>query len=148
MNHNDTGVKTVLSRMKTIYGVEKDAELARALDISPQTLSSWRQRSAIPYSLCVECAKTRGASLDWLLYGEGEMMRDRKSASKSLIKNDEPVFQQDDVKNEILSVLEGLTPEDLEDILSEAAHRKRLRTLEQRFETLQSQFFGNEKKAV
>lgn len=148
MNQNDTGVKTVLARMKTIYGIEKDAELARALDISPQTLSSWRQRSAIPYSLCVECAKTRGASLDWLLYGEGQMMRDRKSANKSAIESDDTVVQHDDVKNKILSVLEGLTPEDLEDILSEAAHRKRLRTLEQRFETLQSQFFGDEKQAV
>ena len=148
MNQNDTGVKTVLARMKTIYGVEKDAELARALDISPQTLSSWRQRSAIPYSLCVECAKRRGASLDWLLYGEGQMTRDVKNGTNSAADSDGTVVQQDDVRTKILGVLEGLTTEDLEDILSEAAHRKRLRTLEQRFENLQSQFFGDEKQAV
>jgi len=147
VTQNDTGVKTVLSRMKTIYGVEKDAELARALDISPQTLSSWRQRSAIPYALCVECAKSRGASLDWLLYGEGQMMRDRER-EKHITSIETTSGQEGDVKMEILTVLEGLTPEDLEDILSEAAHRKRLRTLEQRFEHLQSQFFGDEKQAV
>lgn len=148
MTQNDTGVKTVLSRMKAIYGVEKDAELARALDISPQTLSSWRQRSAIPYALCVECAKSRGASLDWLLYGEGQIMREKGNDYSNREANHGASDQLSDVKTEIFNVLEGLSPEDLEDILSEAEHRKRLRTLEQRFETLQSQFFGEEKQAV
>lgn len=148
MTQNDTGVKTVLSRMKAIYGVEKDAELARALDISPQTLSSWRQRSAIPYALCVECAKSRGASLDWLLYGEGQMMREKGTDHSNRDENNGSSHQLSDVKTEIFNVLEGLSPEDLEDILSEAEHRKRLRTLEQRFETLQSQFFGEEKQAI
>lgn len=148
MTQNDTGVKTVLSRMKEVYGVERDAELARALDISPQTLSSWRQRSAIPYALCVECAKSRGASLDWLLYGEGRMMRDTGYEIAPTEGDNGTSSQVGDVKAEILRALEGLTPEDLEDILSEAAHRKRLRTLEQRFENLQSQFFGDEKKVV
>ena len=147
MTQNDTGVKAVLSRMKTIYGVQKDAELARALDISPQTLSSWRQRSAIPYALCVECAKSRRASLDWLLYGEGQMMRDRvRETSQPPGRSTSGL--ESDVKMEILDVLEGLSHQDLEDILSEAAHRKRLRTLEQRFENLQSQFFGDEKQAI
>lgn len=146
---NDTEVKTILSRMKSIYGVEKDADLARALDISPQTLSSWRQRSAIPYVLCVECAKSRGASLDWLLYGEGQMMRGKGSKNGAVNQNDGlPQNQKNDVTTEILTALEGLPPEDLEDILSEAEHRKRLRTLEQRFENLQSQFFGEDKQAV
>lgn len=150
MAQNDNGVKKVLSRIKTIYGVEKDAELARALDISPQTLSSWRQRSAIPYALCVECAKSQGASLDWLLYGEGQAMREKSSPpTDSLHDISDSNEQRRDVRAEILDTLQSLSQEDLEDILSEAEHRKRLRLLEQRFESLQSQFFDDDlKKAV
>lgn len=146
----DNGVKKVLSRIKTIYGVEKDAELARALGISPQTLSSWRQRSAIPYALCVECAKSQGASLDWLLYGEGQVMREKSSPpTDSLHDISDSNEQIRDVRAEILDTLQSLSQEDLEDILSEAEHRKRLRLLEQRFESLQSQFFDDDlKKAV
>lgn len=155
MNQSDSEVKTVLSRMKTIFKVEKDADLARALNISPQTLSSWKQRSAIPYSLCVECAKTMGASLDWLLYGEGEMLRTHASDEKtprhkngSEAAYSAPGPDRGDVKGRILNILEGLSDEDLGDILSEAEHRKRLRILEQRFEDIQNQFFEARKNIV
>lgn len=148
MLQNDTGVKTVLARMKAIYGVEKDAELARALDISPQTLSSWRQRSAVPYALCVECAKSRGASLDWLLYGEGQMMRDAMPEKATADQTGGLRPEAGSTKAELLAVLEGLSHDDIADILSEAAHRKRLRVLEQRFEALQSQFFGDNSVAL
>ncbi|GAA0841246.1 helix-turn-helix domain-containing protein [Marinobacter szutsaonensis] len=132
--------------MKRIYGVDKDAELARALDISPQTLSSWRQRSAVPYALCVECAKSKGASLDWLLYGEGPMMREEKA-----LEDEADTAQPQscaDLRAQITKILEDLPRKDLEDILSESIHRKRLRTLEQRFENLQAQFFDTSQEAV
>lgn len=147
-----SGVEGVLARMKKIYEVEKDAGLARAMNISPQTLSSWKQRSAVPYGLCVECAKTMGASLDWLLYGEGEMMRGQNSVvsvqSREGIEGVSQKAEGEGVRTKILSILEGLSQEDLEDILSEAAHRKRLRALEERFENIQSQFFETERRAI
>jgi hypothetical protein len=128
--------------MKKIFGVERDADLARALAISPQTLSSWRQRAAVPYALCAECAKTKGASLDWLVYGEGQMLRD-KSASPATF-NPNATGEDSVIRMHIYEILESLPHEDLEDILSEAAHRQRLRALEHRFETLQAQFFNNQ----
>jgi len=142
MKSMSSKVDIVLSRMKKIFGVERDADLARALAISPQTLSSWRQRAAVPYALCVECAKTKGASLDWLLYGEGQMMRD-KSASPGTF-NPNVTGEDSVIRMQIYEIIETLSHEDLEDILSEAAHRQRLRALEHRFETLQAQFFYNQ----
>lgn len=146
MTQHDTGVKAVLSRMKQLFGVEKDSELARALEISPQTLSSWRQRSAVPYALCVECAKSQGASLDWLLHGEGDMMRD------SIINTPEAKMHSvsqspDGLKAQLIETLDELATEDLEDLLSEATKRKRLRELEKRFEHLQTHFFEATKRA-
>ena len=63
-------VRQVLGRLRASLGVSSDKELARELGISPSTLSSWRQRDAIPYSFCVEYARAKGVSLDWLIFGD------------------------------------------------------------------------------
>lgn len=63
---------SVLDRLKRLTATESDAELSRALSISPQTLSSWKVRESIPYSLCVDIARQYACSLDWLLLGKPE----------------------------------------------------------------------------
>ncbi|WP_353742250.1 helix-turn-helix domain-containing protein [Pseudomonas fluorescens] len=67
--------QAVLARLKQVTGTKTDASLSSALQISPQTLSSWKGRDSTPYSLCVEIAQARGISLDWLLLGEGPVLR-------------------------------------------------------------------------
>lgn len=62
----------VLTRLKLLTGANTDAELSRALSVSPQTLSSWKVRESIPYSLCIDIAKKHSCSLDWLLLGHAE----------------------------------------------------------------------------
>ena len=67
--------QAILARLKQVTGTTTDAALSSALQISPQTLSSWKGRDSTPYSLCVDLAQVRGISLDWLLLGEGPMLR-------------------------------------------------------------------------
>ncbi|WPN45989.1 MULTISPECIES: helix-turn-helix domain-containing protein [unclassified Pseudomonas] len=67
--------QAVLARLKQVTGTKTDASLSSALQISPQTLSSWKGRDSTPYSLCVDLAQARGISLDWLLLGEGPILR-------------------------------------------------------------------------
>ncbi|VVN23109.1 hypothetical protein PS662_04472 [Pseudomonas fluorescens] len=67
--------QAVLARLKLITGTTTDISLSTALDVSPQTLSSWKGRDSTPYSLCVDIAEARGISLDWLLLGEGPILR-------------------------------------------------------------------------
>ncbi|MCP1420631.1 MULTISPECIES: helix-turn-helix transcriptional regulator [Pseudomonas] len=73
--------QAVLARLKQITGTKTDASLSTALEISPQTLSSWKGRDSTPYSLCVEIAQARGVSLDWLLLGEGPILRQAVTSS-------------------------------------------------------------------
>ena len=68
---------SVLARLKLLTATESDAELSRALAISPQTLSSWKVRDSVPYSLCIDVARQYACSLDWLLLGEPEHHRPR-----------------------------------------------------------------------
>lgn len=63
----------VLERLKKIIQVKTDVGLSEALGVSPQTLSSWKGRDSIPYSICIDLARERGVSLDWLLAGRGDM---------------------------------------------------------------------------
>jgi hypothetical protein len=71
----------ILARLKLITGTKTDASLSIALQVSPQTLSSWKGRDSTPYSLCVDIAQARGISLDWLLLGEGPILRHTLAAS-------------------------------------------------------------------
>ena len=64
----------ILGRLKKVTQVKTDAGLSEALGVSPQTLSSWKGRDSIPYSICIELARERGVSLDWLLAGRGNML--------------------------------------------------------------------------
>lgn len=61
---------SVLARLKQLTDSSTDVQLARALGVSPQTLSSWKIRDSVPYSLCVDIARQYACSLDWLLLGE------------------------------------------------------------------------------
>ncbi|MHC8321881.1 helix-turn-helix domain-containing protein [Pseudomonas sp. GB2N2] len=72
----------VLARLKQITGTKTDASLSSALKISPQTLSSWKGRDSTPYAICIEIAQSRGISLDWLLLGEGPILRPAPKESR------------------------------------------------------------------
>jgi hypothetical protein len=57
-----------IQRLRGIYGAANNAALARELGVKKMTVSSWRKRG-VPDSVCVQVAKDKGVSLDWLLYG-------------------------------------------------------------------------------
>jgi hypothetical protein len=63
----------IIRRMRQVYEVKHDTELALALGLSKAAPSNWRQRNSPPYELCVEVASKRGVSLDWLVFGIGDM---------------------------------------------------------------------------
>ncbi|MCC2590321.1 helix-turn-helix domain-containing protein [Chryseobacterium sp. MFBS3-17] len=64
----------ILNAIKLHYGIEKDADFARFLDIKPQTLSSWHARNTFDIDLLY--AKCVDVSPDFLLSGKGPRTRD------------------------------------------------------------------------
>lgn len=44
----DTSVEDTIARMRALFSVENDAELARALRIDKSTVSSWKSRGRVP----------------------------------------------------------------------------------------------------
>lgn len=57
-------------RLWGAVGARNDSELAKALDIEPQAVSSARENNTVPYKWMTIISEKYGISTDWLLYGE------------------------------------------------------------------------------
>jgi len=124
--------KGVLERLQTLLGVDNDSKLALALGVNRQTLGSWRTRDSVPYELCVSIAMERGVSLDWLLTGDGEMLKVGKATHL-----DEAARQKTTPREEaMLALFRQLSEDEQQDIQKAAQEKKRLREVEQRLEEM------------
>jgi hypothetical protein len=74
MNSN-LNAENVIVRLKQILNEKSDQKLGDYLGIPKSTISNWRQRDSVPYSICVQVAQEKNVSLDWLLTGEGTMLK-------------------------------------------------------------------------
>ena len=52
--------------------IRGDSDIARALDVSRTTPSTWRKRNKLPLEALVDYAKRKQINIHWLLTGEGE----------------------------------------------------------------------------
>lgn len=115
---------SVLARLKLLTATESDAELSRALAISPQTLSSWKVRDRVPYSLCIDVARQYACSLDWLLLGEPEHHR--------------PRLEEDGWESDMLERLRTLSLADRQAVLLLVEDKQRIQQLERQLNALTS----------
>lgn len=116
------GCAVVVHRLKQATGTSSDAALAKVLDISPQTLSSWKSRDKVPYALCVDLALREGVSLDWLLLGEGGPLR---VPSRAISGSDEGG------RTRLIERLLALSPSDLQTVALIVEDKHRIHHLEQ-----------------
>lgn len=61
----------IIERAKEACGARSDAELGRKIDKPGKVISNWRYRQAVPMDDLNQIADLSGASLHWLLKGEG-----------------------------------------------------------------------------
>src|SRR5690606_6048108 len=118
----------VLSRLAEVYGAGTDTELARALDVTSSTISSWKARGSIPYAKCVEASQERGVSLDWLLAGLGSMYRNAEVQASGLNPR----------QAAILELFEALDGDAQREIQTAVEEKKRLIDLERRVAALEA----------
>jgi len=63
-------LQAVLNRVAALTGARTDSAIAAELDVSPQTLSTWKNRRKIPFEQLCEFAQKRDIFLDHLLLGK------------------------------------------------------------------------------
>lgn len=71
--------KEMLDALISYYDNGNKAQFARRLGIKPQTINTWESRDTLDIELIF--AKCDDISGDWLLSGEGEMLRSNRYAS-------------------------------------------------------------------
>lgn len=64
-------VESILIRLMLHFEVKMYKDLASKIEVSPNTIDSWKGRKTIPMKTLKEIAKKENLSLDWLLTGEG-----------------------------------------------------------------------------
>ena len=68
-----TGFEATLQRLMLSLNATSDAELARALGITPQSVSGARKRGEVPPAWIQECAAETNVNAHWLFFGSGPM---------------------------------------------------------------------------
>ena len=65
----------IIERMKASGRLKNDSAVARALGVTPQALSNYKKRDHMPPHLVIKFASTYGFSVDWLLSGDGDVIK-------------------------------------------------------------------------
>ena len=68
-----TDFTKTLHRLMQAMNASNDAELARALGITPQSISGARKRGEAPPAWIQACAAATGVNAHWLFFGSGPM---------------------------------------------------------------------------
>lgn len=71
----------ILDRVKQHYNLKSNADLARFLGVAPNTITNWYGRKT--FDLDILYTKCVGVDFNWLLTGEGSMLRDSQASAES-----------------------------------------------------------------
>jgi len=87
-NKPENDFELVLARLKAVFDVETDTDLAKKLDLKQGSISTAKQKKSVPPTWITAVALKHGISADWLLTGEGEMRRGLKFKPAALPNQD------------------------------------------------------------
>ena len=62
----------VINRMQSVSGLKNGSQIAHAVGITPQAMTNYRKRDAVPAKVVVKFSNKYGISVDWLMYGTGD----------------------------------------------------------------------------
>ena len=86
MNEIDDG-KTMLERIKKLYNVKSNKELAQKLEIKQNTVNTWSFREYVPFPVIKQIAIQKNVSFDWLLKGEEPTSSVLQNESGEIVKS-------------------------------------------------------------
>ena len=107
-----------LRRIFIACGVQKDSELARILDIKPQSITAARKRQQIPSGWIELVAEKNHILADWLFFGTGPMRRGEAETeaptsvpapAEALLTAPQEEFRMSDMVTKTIEVLESDT---------------------------------------
>lgn len=70
-------INLIIDRLCSYYQVDKKKDLAVKLDVKPSVISNWITRNTLDWTIVF--TKCENINYNWLLLGEGEMIRGTNS---------------------------------------------------------------------
>lgn len=132
-------VVAIVDRLKGLYDVHSDSDLAKVLETTPQTVASWKSRGSVPYAICVKESLERDLSLDWLVLGIGYPNRSKEKLFGVKERFYHPVYGSvaSEEQKKILSLLNSLPDDVQNDLLEQAKIKSRVHELEKTIDEMQ-----------
>jgi len=107
----------IINRVKESYNIGTDTELALFLGVKQNTIASWKSRNSIDYQLII--SKCDSEDLNWLLTGDGSMLKSDKNSSNiatAHIEETRPRVPMDAAAGTLTIAENGVTMSDCEQI--------------------------------
>jgi hypothetical protein len=102
-------IKDILERLKTLFNLKKDVELADKLSVHYSNITAWRNRNTMNYEILFTICKENKINLNWLINGEGEIYLHQENIYTNNEPNliiSEPTFAYNEKNSEIVIKLE------------------------------------------
>ena len=78
--------KEIITELKKGFGLKTDLELARFLDVSPTTISTWKSRNSIDYKMIIPLCQKHQIDLNALFLGEKMELPPNETPFESLLQ--------------------------------------------------------------
>lgn len=124
----------VIERLKKCLAAANDSELCTLTSTNRQTLSNWKSRDSVPYTLCVQVAEEKNISLDWLLTGAGTMQRNTVVPASAHVAG----VSLSPRHQALLDLFNALPEEKQREAFSALEDKKRLLELEDHYQELKA----------
>lgn len=135
--------QSMLNQLVQYYGQGKKNQFANRLGVRPQTINTWLSRNTFDTELIY--SKCDGISADWLLTGQGNMLKSEEAhppqytGTGEMLVSDEPVQYNTGPKETMVDKLLGIIDKK-DNIIREQAEdighlRSELEQLKQRLQT-------------
>jgi len=72
----------LFERIKTAFGTDSLSEIAKALDIVPQSVYQWQKRNPPSISTLIKISDLTGTSIHWLITGQGHQLIAERGVSE------------------------------------------------------------------
>ncbi|OGQ55186.1 MAG: hypothetical protein A3J24_05325 [Deltaproteobacteria bacterium RIFCSPLOWO2_02_FULL_53_8] len=109
----------LIERMRWAGKLKNDSAVARTLGVTPQALSNYKKRGEMPTDLVLKFAGIYGLSVDWLITGEGDIIKNvvkrPEGESKSFVSaaEDTAVYGRDMLGNARTPSLGSLSADEI-----------------------------------
>jgi len=131
----------VVGRLKKALKIKTDIELAEKINMKPTTFNSRKKAQSLPYDEFIELANTEKLDFNWLLTGEGEMLKSKPPVTvydRRADDIDDRAGKTERRVEKAVTLLNELSPQQQQEILATIEEKKRLNEMQRTLDRLAS----------